>query len=162
MTRPISVLFVCLGNICRSPTAEAVMRRLVAERGLGAQVEVDSAGTIGFHAGRPSDPRTAAAGRRRGYDFGHRARQVTAADLGSFDYVVAMDRANLADLKALGPARAELSLLLDHCAAAGNCEVPDPYHGGPEGFDRVIDLAEAGCTALLDQIVKRHALRPVT
>ncbi len=158
---PLRVLFVCMGNICRSPAAEAVMRKLTAGRGLAARVEIDSAGTLDCHAGNPSDPRMSAAGVRRGYVFDHLARQVRREDFLRFDYVVAMDRDNLRNLEAFRPAgatRAEVSLLLDHCKAAGACEVPDPYYGGPSGFEQVMDLVEKGCQALLDRIVKKHGV----
>ena len=145
MTR---ILFVCLGNICRSPTAEGVMRRLVADRGLEGQVEVDSAGTGGWHVGAAPDPRSTEAARRRGIVLAGAARQVTAADFDRFDLLVAMDRSNLADLLALAPddaARARVRLLLDEA------DVPDPYYGGERGFDDVLDLVEDGCAALLDE-----------
>ena len=131
----IAVLFVCLGNICRSPLAEAAFR-LEAAR-LGLAVEVDSAGTGGWHQGEPPDRRAQAAARRNGVDIGgYRARQVTAEDFTRFTHVVAMDGDNLADLDRLRPsgARAELSLMLDHAGRAG-APVEDPYYGGDEGFD---------------------------
>lgn len=160
-SEPVRVLFVCMGNICRSPAAEAVMRKLIEDRDLTETVIIDSAGTLDYHTGRPSDPRICTAGTRRGYRFDHLARQVRTADFQEFDYILAMDRDNLENLEKLRSgrsARAELSLLLSHCQNDGTCEVPDPYYGGNEGFEHVMDLVEAGCTALLDKIVERHAL----
>ncbi|HZO37289.1 MAG TPA: low molecular weight protein-tyrosine-phosphatase [Solirubrobacteraceae bacterium] len=145
-----TLLFVCLGNICRSPTAEGVMRRLVADRGLEDSIEVDSAGTAAWHVGKPSDPRSVAAALRRGVVLDGRARQVTEADFERFDLLVAMDRANERDLIDTAPsaaARAKVRLLLD------DADVPDPYYGGDSGFDDVLDLVEAGCSVLLDELV---------
>ena len=149
MTR---VLMVCLGNICRSPTAEGVLRTLAAREFAGLDLEVDSAGTANYHVGEPPDRRTVAAARRRGYEIASlRARQVRHGDLQDFDYVLAMDRANLAELRALAPQtpRAQLALFLDFAPECGADEVPDPYYGGQEGFERVLDLCEAGARGLL-------------
>ena len=161
-SEPVKVLFVCMGNICRSPAAEAVMRHLIGQKQLDGVIEIDSAGTIGYHAGNPSDARMREAGTRRGYLFEHRARQVRRQDFLEFDYIVAMDRDNMEDLERYKPSghngRAEVSLLLEHCIIDGTCEVPDPYYGGPEGFELVLDLVEKGCAALLESIVDRHEL----
>jgi protein-tyrosine phosphatase len=142
----VSVLFVCLGNICRSPLAEAALRA-EAER-IGVQVEVDSAGTGDWHVGHPPDPRAQAAARRAGVDIGQlRARRVTAEDFHLFDHVVALDAENLADLRALRPegAKARLSLLLDHVPGREGQAVADPYHGGDAHFDATWrDVSEAG------------------
>lgn len=147
------VLFVCMGNICRSPAAEAAMRRLVdAEH---ADVEVDSAGTIGFHAGKLADPRMRAAGQARGLAFDMRARQVTPDDLrpGVFDLVVAMDHENLSDLKRIAPAETDHVLLMSEFLGPDwPREVPDPYYGGPEGFETVLDMVQAGCPAILRRL----------
>ena len=132
----VAVLFVCLGNICRSPLAEAAFRAEAARMGLDA--EADSAGTGGWHAGEPPDPRAIAAARRNGVDISHlRARKVTREDFARFDRIVALDRDNLADLEALRPAgsRAGLSLLLDHAAGREGEAVGDPYYGGARDFD---------------------------
>ncbi len=150
-----SILFVCLGNICRSPTAEAVFRHR-AKR-LGLSLVMDSAGTAGYHAGERPDPRSEAAARRRGYDFdGMRARQVQPGDLAQFDLILAADRQNLADLKRMATAQqqAKLGLILQWGEAATQ-EVPDPYYGGENGFERVLDLIEASAEALLGQLVQR-------
>ena len=146
------VLIVCLGNICRSPTAEAVLRQR-AERA-GVALTVDSAGTYGGHAGSTPDARSRAAGERRGYDFtGIHSRQVQADDFAAFDVILAADRSNLADLKALCPARHQhkIKLLLSFIAQAEQ-DVPDPYYGGEQGFEQVLDLIEAACDGLLTQL----------
>ena len=148
----MKVLFVCLGNICRSPTAEGVVRAIAAREFPGLRLEVDSAGTADYHVGEPPDRRTIAAARRREYDLsGLRARQVTTADFSAFDYVLAMDRANLAEIEQLAPARspAQLGLFLDFAPACGSDVVPDPYYAGSEDFERVVDLCEAGARGLL-------------
>lgn len=148
-----SVLFVCLGNICRSPTAEGVCRHLAARRGVA--LEIDSAGTGAWHAGEPPDRRAQAEARRRGIDLsGQRARAVRPEDFARFDHILAMDAENLANLRAACPAphRHKLRRLLDLTPKAGTRDVPDPYYGGPEGFARAFDLIEAACSALLDEI----------
>lgn len=157
----VEVCFVCLGNICRSPTGEGVMRHLVREAGLEGRVRVDSAGTAGYHAGDLPDARARAAGARRGIDIGGRARQFKREDFARFDYVLAMDRANYDDLAELaGPKEKEKLHLLrsfDPAAPRGAC-VPDPYYGGEEGFDEVLDMCLAACRALLARIRKEHGL----
>ncbi len=159
----IRVLMVCLGNICRSPTAEAVLRHQVAAAGLEEFIEVDSAGTGDWHAGDPPDPRSIRAAARRQYDLSAlRARQVRAQDFEDFDYILAMDRQNLRNLEALcpGDCRAKLRLFLSD-GATGRHEVPDPYNSGSEGFELVLDLVECACAAFLQEICERHALPAV-
>lgn len=153
------LLFVCLGNICRSPTAEGIMRALVTERGLGDRVVVDSAGTGGWHIGEPPDRRAQAAARARGLDIGGlRGRRVERRDFGRFDLLLAMDRENLAVLSSLAPddeARARARLLREfdpEAVATGDLEVPDPYYGGDDGFGRVYDAIERACRGLLDRL----------
>ncbi|MEJ0084333.1 MAG: low molecular weight protein-tyrosine-phosphatase [Pseudomonadota bacterium] len=149
------VLFVCLGNICRSPTAEGVLRALATREYPGLPLTADSAGTANYHVGEPPDRRTVAAARRRGYDLSsQRARQVSAGDFERFDYILAMDRANLAELERLRPrgATARTSLFLDFAPDSGFVEVPDPYHGGVEDFERVLELCEAGARGLLTKL----------
>ncbi|HEV3000812.1 MAG TPA: low molecular weight protein-tyrosine-phosphatase [Solirubrobacteraceae bacterium] len=152
------LLFVCLGNICRSPTAEGVMRKLVAEAGLEDRVDIDSAGTGGWHVGSGPDQRAAEASRRRGIPLGGCARRVERADFERFDLILAMDRENLRDLRALAPDRAaarKVRLLREFDPAsngAPDLDVPDPYYGGPHGFERVLDLVEAACRGLLDEV----------
>jgi protein-tyrosine phosphatase len=149
------VLFVCLGNICRSPTAHGVFEGMLEARGLTREIEVDSCGTGDWHAGQPPDGRATAEARARGYDLGQlRARQVCAADFDHFDYILAMDNQNLADLRAMCPAHFEgrLDLFLDYASETGISEVPDPYYGGEEGFTQVLDLVEAAGEGLLREI----------
>ena len=156
-----SVLFVCTGNICRSPTAECVLRTLVARSRLEAQIEVDSAATHDYQLGQPPDARAVAAARRRGYALGDRvARQVQVDDFRRFDWILAMDRHNLATLRLLRPRayRGWLGLFLDLAPQLGVREVPDPYHGEEEDFERVLDLTERGAAALLELL--RARLKP--
>ncbi|WP_028534004.1 low molecular weight protein-tyrosine-phosphatase [Paludibacterium yongneupense] len=143
----LEILFVCHGNICRSPTAEAVMRARLEEAGLSARARVDSAGTHDYHVGEAPDPRACRAAQARGYDMSRlRARQVEASDFERFDLVLAADRNNLAFLQRRCPAayRHKLALILDTLPPPG-LEVPDPYYGGASGFDRVLDMIEAAC-----------------
>ena len=149
MTVP-KVLFVCLGNICRSPTAEAVFRARAAQAGV--EVFIDSAGTGGWHVGEGPDPRAVAAGEARGYSFaGQAARKVERADFGEFDYVLAMDRQNIQNLEKLCPPAylSKLSLFLDYAPNTTAREVPDPYYGGADGFDHVLDLVESASDGLI-------------
>jgi protein-tyrosine phosphatase len=152
------LLFVCLGNICRSPTAEGTMRQLISEAGLEDQIELDSAGTGAWHVGERPDRRATAAARERGIELEGRARQVERSDFEEFDLLLAMDRANLRDLRALahGEAeRAKVRLLREFDPRSdgdGTLDVPDPYYGGEEGFDEVLDLVGAACAGLLEQI----------
>jgi protein-tyrosine phosphatase len=152
------ILFVCMGNICRSPTAEGVMRGLLRAEGLERVVAIDSAGTGGWHAGDPPDSRAVAAARSRDIVVDGAARQVTDEDFERYDLLLAMDRDNERDLLARAPdaqARAKVRLLREFdpaSAAAGDLDVPDPYYGGPHGFDRVLDLVEAACRGLLDEV----------
>ena len=156
----VKVLFVCLGNICRSPTADGVMRKLVADAHLTDHIQVDSAGTASWHTGRAPDPRTVAAARERGFDLSPlRARQVTRDDFAEFDYILAMDNANLADLKGLKPVdySGHLGLFLGFGEQQQLREVPDPYHGGSDGFELVLDLVEDAALGLLNDI-RKHKL----
>ena len=138
------------------------MRRLVGEAGLGDAVTIDSAGTGDWHVGEPRDRRSRAVGERRGTPLGGRARQVTAADFSRFDYLLAMDAANLATLRELAPtaeARERVALLRDFDPAGPpGAEVPDPYYGGPDGFDQVFDICEAACRGLLAKLRRDHGL----
>ena len=151
-TDKLRVLMVCLGNICRSPTAEAMLRQKVHAAGLDDRIEVDSAGTADYHVDSPPDRRAVAHGQRRGLMMQQlRGRQVQRADFDRFDHVLAMDEDNLADLLRLRPAgaRAKVALLMSFAPEAGEREVPDPYYGGAEGFERVLDLVDAACEGLL-------------
>jgi protein-tyrosine phosphatase len=158
----LRLCFVCLGNICRSPIGEGVMRRLIDDAGLGPSFEVDSAGTAGYHAGELPDARARAAGRRFGVEVGGRARQFKAADFERFDYVLAMDRSNFEDLASLAsdPSwRKKLHLLrsFDGASAEG-ASVPDPYYGDDEDFDDVVRICLAACTPLLERLRAEHGL----
>jgi protein-tyrosine phosphatase len=151
------VLFVCLGNICRSPTAEGVMRSLVAQAGVADSVHVDSAGTGGWHIGSAPDERATAAADARGITLAGRARQVRPVDFTDFDLLIAMDRENLHELRAHAESdeeRARVRLLreFDPAAGSGELDVPDPYYGAPGGFEEVLDLVQAACEGLLAQI----------
>jgi len=156
----VSVCFVCLGNICRSPTAEGVMRRLVADAGLGARIEVDSAGTGDWHVGEAPDERAQRAAGRRGYDLSVlRARQIGADDFERFDFIVAMDDANVTALRQACPgARHDrIRLLMDFAPQPASRVVVDPYFGGAAGFETVLDQCEAACAGLLDVLRARLA-----
>ncbi len=151
----IRLLFVCMGNICRSPTAEGVMRGLLRQEGLEDAVQIDSAGTGAWHVGDPPDARATAAARARGVTLDGAARQITAADFEDHDLILAADRGNLRDLRDLAPddARAKVHLLREFDPASdGDLDVPDPYYGGDEGFEHVLDLIEAACRGLLDEL----------
>jgi protein-tyrosine phosphatase len=153
--RKTRVLFVCMGNICRSPTAEAVFRHAVAEAGLKDLIECDSAGTHGYHIGEPPDRRAQQAALRRGYDMSNlRGRKVGRQDFEQFDHVVAMDRHNLSLLEALSPAQHahKLALYCDFHAEYAGREVPDPYYGGADGFEQVLDLIEAVSESLIARL----------
>ncbi len=157
MPPPLRVLFVCLGNICRSPTAEVVFRATAVRAGM-KRLHVDSAGTGEWHVGNPPDWRAIEHAARRGYELSHlRARQVAAADFARFDYILAMDRDNLAALAALRPATfaGHLGLFLDGAPDLGIREVPDPYDGEPEAFERVLDLVEAASRGWVRTLLQR-------
>jgi protein-tyrosine phosphatase len=150
------ILFVCMGNICRSPTAEGVMRRLLDEAGLADGVDVESAGTGGWHAGEPPDERATLAARRRGVTLEGAARQVRSDDFRRFDLLIALDRSNLRELLLRAPdedAAEKVRLLREFDpAAAGDLDVPDPYYGGDRGFETVLDMVEAACRGLIDEL----------
>lgn len=151
----LAVLFVCLGNICRSPTAQGVFERQLAQSALAGQVRVDSAGTAAYHLGKSPDSRAQAFARKRGVDLSSlKARQVTVNDFYDFDWILAMDQQNLSNLEALRPAdaRAKLVLFLSLLPESTQKEVPDPYYGGDEGFETVLDLCESASRALLNHL----------
>ena len=154
----MKILFVCLGNICRSPTAEGVFRAIAARDAPELAIEVDSAGTAGYHIGEPPDARTRQAASRRGYDLSSlRARIVEPRDFEMFDLILAMDRENLSVLqhRAPEPARERVRLFLEFAPEATVTEVPDPYYGGPNGFEEVLDLVEAATHGLLQHLRQR-------
>jgi protein-tyrosine phosphatase len=151
----MKILLVCMGNICRSPMAEAVVRSMLDSNGLAASTTVDSAGTHDFNVGLPPDPRARLTALRRGYDMtGMRARQVQTADFADFDMILAMDRGNLAALRASCPTphRHKLALLLDYAGGLDADEVPDPYGGSQESFERVLDLIEDAARGLIEAL----------
>ncbi len=151
----VKVLFVCTGNICRSPTAEGVFRHLVREAGLDSAIATDSAGTHDYHVGEPPDHRSRKAAQARGVDISDlRARCVTAEDFHRFDYVLAMDRGHLHQLQRMAPPDgiAEVRLFMDYAPGAPQREVPDPYYGEGSHFNEVLDLVEAGAKGLLEHI----------
>ncbi|MEM6454094.1 MAG: low molecular weight protein-tyrosine-phosphatase [Acidobacteriota bacterium] len=159
--RSSRVLFVCLGNICRSPAAEGVMRHTVAARDVTDRIDIDSAGTAGYHEGAAADARMRRAARARGYDLTSRARAVRDDDFTRFDLIVAMDRSNQRDLRAradrLGVDAAHVVLLSSFLDADAPVDCPDPYYGGAEGFETVLDLVERGCPAIVDQLLAADA-----
>jgi len=150
------IMFVCMGNICRSPTAEGVMRRLLEEEGLADRVHVESAGTGGWHIGEPPDERATLAARRRGVTLSGSAQQVSLDDFRDFDLLIAMDRANLGELLAIAPdedAAEKVRLLREFDPkASGDLDVPDPYFGGDRGFETVLDMVEAASRGLIDEL----------
>jgi protein-tyrosine phosphatase len=157
----VRVLFVCLGNICRSPTAEGVFRLTVARAGLADAIAIDSAGTHAYHVGEPPDTRAQEAAARRGIDLSPlRGRRVSAEDLTDFDYVLAMDRENYRNLLAICPHEYQdrVAMLMDFASDRPEEEVPDPYYGGSGGFDRVLDMIEDAAEGLLNHIRRQHAL----
>ncbi len=157
----VSVLFVCMGNICRSPTAQGVFEYLVQDEGLAGHIHIDSAGTHAYHVGESPDRRAMEAASRRGIDMGtQRARRVSEVDFQRFDLVLAMDRDNYNDLLALCPAEqaGKIRLFLEFAPQAGSEEVPDPYYGGGTGFERVLDLVEQAARGLLMEIRQQYAL----
>jgi low molecular weight protein-tyrosine phosphatase len=158
----VAVLFVCMGNICRSPTAEGVFVHRVAAAGLSDRIHVDSAGTHAYHVGHPPDPRSQKTALKRGYELaGLRARLVSREDFGRFDYILAMDRDNLSALKRMAPRDAKVKprLFMDYSAHAGR-EVPDPYTGGQQGFENVLDMIEDASSGLLEDIKKELGIAP--
>jgi protein-tyrosine phosphatase len=154
----LSVLFVCMGNICRSPTAEGVFRKVVTDAGLDHLIQIESAGTHAYHVNEPPDRRAQAAAERRGFSLADiRARRVESMDFERFDYIFAMDRDNLELLRSAGGEKteAEIHLFLEYATAGREYEVPDPYYGGAAGFERVLDLIEDASTELLKLLRQR-------
>jgi len=157
MPAPKSILFVCMGNICRSPAAEIIFRHQAREAGIEDQLHIDSAGTISYHAGNPPDPRMSETLRQRGYTVKGRARQVQAADLERFDLILTMDEDNLAEVRSLDPSghkHAKIRPFVDYLTEHEAPRIPDPYYGGQKGFETVIELLEDGCRSLIETIQK--------
>ena len=155
MQRPYRVLFVCLGNICRSPAAEIIFRKQVTDGGRAKDFEIDSAGTIGHHQGSPPDSRMSAALERQGFTVRGRARQIKTADLENFDLIVTMDETNFSDVQRLdktGKLHLKIRPLVSFCRHHDDLRVPDPYYGGQRGFDHVIALLEDGCAGILESL----------
>jgi protein-tyrosine phosphatase len=157
----VRVLFICMGNICRSPTAHGVFRKLVAEEGYADRIEIDSAGTHAYHVGEAPDSRAQLTARQRGIDLSDlRARRVKVADYSTYDYLLAMDQYNYELLVSQCPEQYldRIRLFMTFSPELGFMEVPDPYYGGDSGFDRVFDMVESGSRGLLEHIVKTHGL----
>jgi len=158
----IGVLFICLGNICRSPLAEGVFRGLVREAGLEHAFEIDSAGTSDYHEGELADPRTIAVARRRGIELTSRSRPITVEDIERFDYLVVMDSSNLRDVRRLAASvrpDARIQRLREYDPEAfGDLDVPDPYYGGEKGFVLVQEIVERSCVRLLEHLRAEHGL----
>lgn len=155
MSKSKRVLFVCLGNICRSPAAEGVLQRVINERGVAKQVEVDSAGTSSFHIGEPADKRMRAIAASRGTPLTSRARMVHPSDFASFELILAMDRNNLRELLQYPEASAaNVRLLSEFLDDSWPREVPDPYYGGDDGFHTVLEMLEAACPRILDELLR--------
>lgn len=158
--RPHRVLFVCMGNICRSPAAEIVFRKLVTDARRESEFVVDSAGTIGHHHGSPPDPRMAATLQRRGYQITGRARRISAYDLDKFDLILTMDEENLSNVRKLdstGANHHKIRPFVEFCTTHTDLRVPDPYYGGQRGFDHVVKLLEDGCEGLLEHFTPIRA-----
>ncbi|KAL8029642.1 hypothetical protein ABFX02_14G238400 [Erythranthe guttata] len=168
-TKPFSVLFVCLGNICRSPAAEGVFKHLVSQRNLDSKFYIDSAGTINYHEGNPADQRMRAASKRRGIEITSLSRPIRASDFRDFDLILAMDKQNREDIigaferwRHREPLPADgankVQLMCSYCKRHSETEVPDPYYGGQQGFEKVLDMLEDACESLLEKIVTEKSL----
>ncbi len=151
------ILFVCLGNICRSPAAEGVLRKMAEDRSMDHLLEIDSAGTYGGHAGEASDPRMRSTAYTRGYKLTHRSRQITTSDFSYFDRIIVMDHSNYRNVTRIAPknSSAKIEMFCNYCSNHPQYqEVPDPYYGGDKGFELVIDLMEDGCDGILNSVKK--------
>jgi len=160
--KKVRVLFVCLGNICRSPAAEGIMQKLVEKNGLGDFIEVDSAGTSGWHEGELPDERMREHGEKRDYSFGSRARKFRSSDFKEFDYIIVMDKNNYNNVKSMADGKEQIGkirMMTDYSMQYSHHDyVPDPYYGGASGFELVLDLLEDACEGLLQTIKKEHSL----
>ena len=156
------ILYVCLGNICRSPSAHGVMEHIIKSNSLEDKITVDSAGTSAYHEGELPDPRMRAHAARRGYELTHRSRKVRASDFEEFDYIIGMDDSNISNLKAMAPdleSEAKIYRMTDFSIKPTLDHVPDPYYSGADGFELVLDLLEDSCEGLLNHLL-RNAFRP--
>ncbi len=156
LDKKIKILFVCHGNICRSPSAEAIMKHYIKEKGLEEQIYCDSAGIIAYHAGETADARMMKHARKRNYNLTSISRPVTKRDFDEFDYIIGMDRDNNMDLEYKAPnskVREKISLMTDYCKGNNSGYVPDPYYGGEEGFELVLDILEDACENLLESLL---------
>lgn len=163
MAPPLRILFVCMGNICRSPAGENVMAHLVKKAGLNSAIECDSAGTIGYHVNEKPDERMTLSAAKRGIKFTGRSRKFSTRDFENFDLIIPMDHANTRDILALAQtddSRLKVTPFCDFVQNFPDDQVPDPYYGGQDGFDHVMDLMEDGCKNLLNQIVEKYSLKP--
>lgn len=154
----IKILFVCMGNICRSPSGEAVMNALIEKNNLQDKITCDSAGTIGYHSGEPADARMQKHAIKRGYNLTSLARQIKYNDFENFDYIMAMDTDNFNNILALdtqGNFKSKVSMMMDFARKYKDKNVPDPYYGGEQGFEYVLDLLEDACSGLLEQIIEK-------
>lgn len=161
---PISVLFVCMGNICRSPAAEIIFRHKVEQAGLSSRFEIDSAGVIDMHTGSPPDRRMIAALQARNYVISGRARQIRPADLDTFDHILVMDHENLSDVRQLDPKKtswSKIKLMTDYATQHDHTYVPDPYYGGTRDFEQVVELLEDACENLLITVGNDGGVRPL-
>lgn len=155
----INLLFVCMGNICRSPSAEAVMNYIIKQNDLTDKIKCDSAGTISYHAGESADSRMIKHASRRGYNLTSIARQIQHMDFDHFDYIITMDNENFENVLAFDSEKKfkdKISKMTDYSKDYNDDEIPDPYYGGPQGFEYILDLLEDSCTGLLDHILKEH------
>lgn len=161
-TKKIKILFVCLGNICRSPAAEGIMKRIIAKNNLENEIEVDSAGTSGWHQSELPDERMRMHGSKRGYDFNSLSRKISSSDLQEFDYIIVMDKNNYKNVKSLAVTQEDVEkihMMTDFSLHLTTHKyVPDPYYGGEDGFELVMDLLEDACEGLLQSIIKEHGL----